>query len=429
MQKGMKKVAILAIMGMMLASPAAVALSPGHETSAASTPAVQFLIPPNQYFGDILAGMALNASQNTTFFAPFVYNVTSFSVTGKFVTFKFFRGSGSTWMELFDVHVNQTPFANVSRTVYTQFEILSSGQQFNYGVAGSIFYAYSESALVIVHNDPQALIQVYTYEQNASVVAYLSQGLRPSSRYINQPSLNGTVTSNGTVAMMFNDTELSGYMVSEGNDFSDQVMTGGSYFVTKSIPGGSYLNAFDVPNGDSPLASAMVTIAQGLRSNTIAYYAAVSLHNGQPSIDAAYYNNQLRVSQISVSQGELGLQLTPLQTGVPNTIVLVVSNSIFNGSSSRLLVNVNGVPVVNVKSLLSVVNPYGNSTMQNITTVGSHTIITVYSPTPINSLSIGVQKTAPENLLLTVVAPIASALIIISAASVLLFRRKRNSRE
>lgn len=429
MQKGIKKVMILAIMGMMLASPAAVAVSSAHEPETASSAAVQFLIPPNQYFGNILAGTALNTTQNTTFFAPFAINVTSFSVTGKFVTFKFYKGSGSTWMGLFDLHVNETPFTNVSRTVYSQFQIISSGQQFNYGVAGSVFYAYSESALLIIHNDPQALIQIYTYEQNASVVAYLSQGLRPSSRFINQPSLNGTATYNGTVAMMFNDTELSGYMVSEGNSFSDQELSAGSYYVTKSIPEGSYLNAFDVPNGNSPLASAMVTIAQGLRSNTISYYAAVSLDKGQPSIDAAYYNNQVRVSQVSVTSGELGLQLTPLQSGVPNTVVLVVSNSVFNGSSSKLLVNVNGAPVVNVKSMLSVVSPYGNSTMQNITTVGSHTIVTVYSPTPITSLTIGVQKSAPANLVLTVVAPIASALIIISAASVLLFRRKRNSRE
>lgn len=429
MQNSVKKVLILAVMGMMLVSPAITTVSSAHAPGDAAPAAVQFLIPPNQYFADILAGTAVNSSQNTTFFAPFVYNVTSFMVTGKFVTFGFYRGSGSTWMDLFDVHVNQTPFANVSRTVYSQFQILSSGQQFNYGVTGSVFYAYSETALLIVHNDPQALIQVYTYGQNASVVAFLSQGLRPSSRFIIQPSANWTSGSNGTVAMMFNDTELSGYIVSEGTGFDDQQATGSSYYVTKSIPSGSYLNSFEVPNGDSPLASAMSAIAQGMGHNTISYYAAVSLENGQPAIDAAYYNNQLRVLQTSVSKGEFGMQLSPLQPGASNTIVLVVSNSVFNGSSSNLAVLVNGVRVVNSSSLLSIMTPFGNSTVENITTVGSHTIVTVYSPTPITSLSITVQKQPPVNMFLTVVTPIVSALIIITAASVLLFRRKRNSRE
>lgn len=432
MSEKTRKTLILAVLGLMLVStsfPVISASAHGPESSA--YPALQFFPVPNQYFQDILLGTSTNTTQNTTFFAPFSYNASSFTVNGKFVNFRFYPGaSGNPYVGLYDVYVNQSPIANVSRMVYSQFQILNAGgEQFYYNIVGSIFYAYSDSTLLIVHNDPQALVQVFTYDANVTVTALLSLGLQPNSKYSIFPSSPSSSPSNGTVAIMFNDTELSGYFVSAGSEFTEQQVVSGNYYVTKTIPAGSFLNTFNVPSGDSSLASALSIIAEGMRHNVISYYAALNLQNGQASMEGAYFNNAFRVDQFSISRGDVELSMTPMQSGLPNTLVLVVSSSVFNDSSSNLVVRVNGVTVENSSSLPNMVNPYGNSTEKNVTFLGTHTIVTVYSPSAISSLSISVKTSQPENLLLTVVAPFTAALLVVTVASIMLFRRKNEGRQ
>lgn len=422
MQNKLKKIMILALLGLMLGSAAMPNVSAqSHRAQAANTESVKFAVSPNPYFSGILTTTVSIAPINTTFFAPFVYNETNFTVSGKFMSFRFYSGSGS--IGLYGVSVNQSPLANVSRTLYSEYMIPSAGTFLAAGVEGSIFYAYTNTTLLIAHNNPEGLIQVFTYRSNVTVQAVLSVGLQPNSKFtITQTE---STMLNGTVAMMFNDTELAGYFVSDGSDFSSQLVSGGYYYVLKTVPENSYLNSFSIPNGESPYATVLSTIAQAMNHNTISYYAAVTLTAGQASVDAAYFNNALRMEQMSVSSGDVNMQFSKLQAGVPNMVVLMLSDAIFNGTASNLVVDVNGQRVTNLSSLPSILNPFGNSTRQNTTTAGSYTIVTVYSPTTISSLHIYTVAPQPANSL-TVIAPFAGALAVIVVASVLLFRRKNS---
>ncbi len=424
MQNKLKKMMILALLGLMLASASTPTLFHSQQRRDAAG-AVQYAVLPNAYFQSILSTISSSTPANTTFFAPFDYNASNFTVFGKFLSFRFYSSAESGSVGLYNVNVNQSPLANVSRTLYNEFLIPYAGSLLGEGAVGSIFYAYSNSTLLIAHNDPQALIQVYTYQSNVTVQAVLSNGLQPNSKFTIQSQTDQSAILNGTVAMMFNDTELAGFFVSDGSDFSEQQVASGSFYVTKTIPAGSYLNTFSVPNGNSPYASALSTIAQAMGRNTISYFAAVTLSGGQASADAAYFNNALRVEQLSVAKGDVRLQTSSMQHGLPNIIVLMISDSVFNSSKSGLVVEVNGKAVVNVSSLPSIVNPFGNSTKMNTTETGAYTIVTVYSPSEINSLQIYVRAPQPANVLLTVVAPFTGALVLVTVASILLFRRKR----
>ncbi len=420
MQNKFKKIMILTLLGLMLASAAVPVFSTQpHKAQAAKQESVTFAVSPNPYFQRILTTTASFAPINTTFFAPFVYNETNFTVSGKFMSFRFYTGSGS--IGFYNVSLNQSPIANVSRMLYSEYMIPTAGTFLAAGVEGSIFYAYTNTTLLIAHNDPEGLIQVFTYTSNVTVQAVLSVGLQLNSKFtITQTE---STLTNGTVAMMFNDTELAGYFVSDGSDFSSQLASGGFYYVIKTVPEDSYLNSFSIPNGESPYAAVLSTIAQAMNHNTISYYAAVTLTAGQAAVDAAYFNNALRVEQLTVSSGDVNMQFSKLQSGVPNMVVLLLSGDVFNGTAARLVVDVNGQRVTNVSSLPSILNPYGNTTRQNTTTAGSYTIVTVYSPTTISSLHIYTVAPQPANSL-TVLAPFAGALAVIVAASVLLFRRK-----
>ncbi len=421
MQNKFKKIMILALLGLMLASAAVPVVSAQPlKAPAAKQESVTFAVSPNAYFAGILDTTASIAPTNTTFFAPFVYNETSFNVSGKFMSFMFYSGLGS--IGLTSVRVNQSPIANVSRMLYSYYTIPSAGAFLDAGVAGSIFYAYTNTTLLIAHNNPEGLIQVFTYRSNVTVQAVLSVGLQPNSKFTmtqTEPTL-----TNGTVAMMFNDTDLAGYFVSGGSNFSSQLVPGSNYYsIIKQVPEDSYLDSFSIPNGESPYATVLSAVAQAMSHNTISYYAAVTLADGQASVDAAYFNNALRVERMSVASGDINMQFSKLQSGVPDMVVLLLSGDVFNGTASRLVVDVNGQRVMNVSSLPSILNPFGNTTRQNTTTAGSYTIVTVYSPTTISSLHIYTVAPQPANSL-TVLAPFAGALAVIVAASVLLFRRK-----
>ncbi len=427
MNTGIRRALILVVIGLMMAS-ASIRLTAATPSGQRAQSSTELMVPPNSYFSGILATSVSQSMANSTFFAPFSYNPLTFNITGKFLSFIYSGASqNQDNIAIYDVHVNETPFSNVSRVVYSQYQVLSTGGLvLGHGVIGSIFYAYTNNTMLIAHDNPQALIQVFSYGASATVQAILSQGLQPNSKYTISPSSGTTATTNGTVAVMFNDTQLAGYFVSEGSDFTEAHSTGGIYSVTKRVLSGSYINSFSVPSGDSDYASTLSIIAQGMRHNTISYYAAVTMQGGQAAYDGAYFNNALRVQQMTVSRGDIQLQMTAMQPGMPNTVVLLVSSSIFNGSISSLSVEVNGRQVVNSSSLPSIVAPYGNSTLENTTSLGSYTIITVYSPGNMASLHIYVPASGQTGSLAAFVLPFVSAALLIGVASVLLFRRKRD---
>lgn len=414
---------IMALLGLMLASAALpVAGATGGRRDFTSATASSLPPMPNSYFEGILYSTVSNETANSTFFAPFVYSQANFTVSGKFMKF-LFNGAmqNSGILGIYDVSINQIPLGTVNETVYKQFQVMSAGNfTLGKGVIGPLFYAFTNNTLLIAHDDPQALIQVYTYQSGVTVEAALPADLRPNSQF----TIESSVTQKGTVAMMFNDTDLAGYIVSQGSTFNSTLITGGGFFVTKTIPAGSYLNTFSVPAGSSYSASALSTIAQGMKHNTISYYAALTLQNGRAAVDAAYINNVLRVSYLSVASGSISMGITAVEAGVPNTVVLLVSSSVLNGSDSKLVIQVNGAPVTNVSSLPSLISPYGDMARQNTTMLGSYTIVTVYSPVPISSLKVYVPASRSPNVLLTSVIPLTGAFAVVAVATVLLFRRK-----
>lgn len=360
-----------------------------------------------------------NMSVQTPFFAPFYYNDTDFFVYGSFVNFHYYATVTPPYsIILSNVEVDEN---GTNVTIYSLFQIQSNEpQSFVAHIMGSVFYAYSGDIMLVVHDNPAGLIQVYSTVNGTSVTSVFPHSFVPSTNMIlkNTGLLSGQA---GSTSIIFNSTSIDGYMVSAGSNFTEGSI-GDSYYVTKAMMPGTFLNSFVVPNGTTVSSTVMSMIAEGMKYNTLTYLSEIYWSSSQHTtmFDASYYSDSFSVTGFAVRKGSVMLSAASNSSSA-QLVVLVLDRKIF--SSDQLMLKVNGRTVASEPFLDLMTDSSGNHTEGNITTEGNYYVVGAYSPTPIYSLQV-VQKISRVNVA-SLVLPLALAAAITVAAAATLYILKR----
>jgi len=386
---------------------------------------------PNSYFMGLIYSSSAVTSSNTTLFAPFTYNPENFSVTGKFVSFSYFSDASvgeGVLIRHFEILTGKNE--NAQSAMFTSI-IVSDGENDSFvaGIRGSLFYAYSDNTLLLIHDSPFSMIQVYTYASGASIYAVLPEGYTPFSSSTTRTGIPvpgappGGMSS--TISMMFNSSIVSGYLTSNDAILNVSPLITGGYAMRSLLQEHSYLNIFSMPVGNSTLSSVMSLVGQGFADNTVSYYAAMSVQNGSPEMDAYIYNNAISVTGEFVTRDNISLTMSS-SSAVSSLVILLVNSSIINTGSSNVTVRINNQLVANFTSLASmVVSPHGENTEANVSSIGKYTVIAAYSPVGMHSLTVSVPLRTSAVKSSDYILPAFAAVAVVLVAAGILIRRKR----
>jgi hypothetical protein len=383
-------------------------------------------VPSSSFFSQMINDSSSNVNSGTSFFAPFELNLSNFSVTGRFVSFHYYMnvmGPYAIVLSNFTVWSNSTNYTLMYETLVVQNSI---PQSFRAGIMGSVFYAYSSSIIVLVHDSPTGLLQVYSSINGTTVSSVLPVGLYPSRSLEIQTVKGLQSSSRETITLVFNNSQMEGYMVSSGSNFTETALQGGSYSVTKEIAPDTFFNTFTVPRGADPSSSALSIASDGLKYNTLTYLAEIywNAEARYSMYDASFYSNTFTVSNLSIRRGNI-FMLAHSSALRPEVLLLIFNRAIF--STLDLLMKINGKNIGSYEPLpLLLENPYWNITAGNVTEVGNYVVVGVYSPVPVYSLLIS-QKKYTFNPSAIVIPAVIAAAVTVAAAGTLYARKRRES--
>ncbi|MEM3852377.1 MAG: hypothetical protein QXP70_05190 [Methanomassiliicoccales archaeon] len=385
------------------------------------------VLPPS--FRDIINGSFAGSVFNSSLFSPFYYNSTGSFVHGRYVSFEFIMDAvGPYSLELYNFSINDS--ANNSVQLYHYFFVESlQPQYFSFNLAGSIFYAYSDDMLLMVHDMPGALIQVYSGINGTEVSALFSDGVAPSTQLSVSP---GPVTlglpPRYAVSLMYNSSSLEGYMVSEGSNFTVTKTTSGNYSISKILDTNSIITSFTIPQGTSNYASVLSTISEGIKYNTISYLAEIGWDMKEKSafMDASLFSRYMTLTSLDVNEGVLAMHFNTY-TSAPTLVAFIVNTEMFP-YGPNITVWVNGAKIHRVAPLPSILeNPFGNTSSYNITQQGNYYIIAVYSSSSLYSLQAVQSKPLPAPVIDYITPLIIASAIIAVAVAVLYVNKRRQS--
>ena len=370
-------------------------------------------------------------------FSPFNYTGSSpFFVSGNFVSFVFgpdsssISGKNVSGIQILDFKVDQEPVSNFSSLLFSQMTFQSASlNTLKSGVRGSVFYAYSDSMLLLIHDDPQAVIQLYSFGQTVYSSVTLNQDIQPASKFISpdvQSSFMGMTYDNGSLGftgyLMSSDSNLT---INQSNLF-DSV---GPYQIQTSLPPSSYLTSFQVAAGVTNLNSAMNLLAEGVSKGTVSYFASAALVSGSYGYEMDYNLNGQSVLPVKLVHNDIRLSSPGGLTGSNGTTaVFLFSANLLNATSRHLSLTLNGFALKDKASLAMVLfkSSLSGSTF-NITDIGHYTMVAVYTPGTITSLNITANSGAQSGIIglfSATVIPLSAAIAIVAIATFEMYRRK-----
>lgn len=417
----------IAISCMLAASIVQVQLQVHSQAATATDVAPHTLVTyPNFRFQSILSESFYGSNSSTTLFSPFVVSNGSF-VHGRYVNFV--MGYGSNGPEIFNFHLNQTPISGSSSQLFSSMLFLStSPSSFTQGVRGPIFYLYSNSILIIIHDDPQGIMQFYTNNETVFVSVSLSIGLTLSSSL-----QSGMPVQKSFSTLTYSNANMTGYIMTGGPNMSSnstEINQISSYYeVQTTLAPYSFLSTFQVPNSVSAFNSALTYLAQGMAKGVVSYLASATMSGGAFSYESSYALPSVSVTSVSAPKD--GIRLSVDSSGIAGgtTMVFLFGGGFYNLTGSQAYVYVNGERVTQQSRLTSLIlSGPGNSTSYNVSRVGGYTMVAVSSPNQISAILLS--SSSPSSTGISVsnavsgLIPLVAALSVISIASVALYRRK-----
>jgi hypothetical protein len=370
-------------------------------------------------------------------FSPFNYNESSpFFVSGNFVSFVFGYDNGSvsgqavSGIQILDFKIDQEPVSSFSSLLFSQmtFQYASRGA-LKSGVHGSVFYAYSNSMLLLIHDDPQAVIQLYSFGQTVYTSVTLNQDIQPSSKLITptiQGGFSGMTYDNGSMG-------FTGYLVSSDSNLtinqSNFFGIAGPYQIQTSLPPSSYLTSFQLAAGVPDLNYAMNLLAQGVSKGTVTYFASAAEVSGSYGYEMDYNLNGQSVLPVKLMHNDIRLSSPEGLTGSNGTTaVFLFSGNLLNATSAHLSLALNGVVLKDSASLAMVLfkSSLSGPTF-NVTDIGRYTMVAVYTPGKISSFNITSNSNSPSGivgLFSDTAIPLSAAVAIVAIAAFELYRRK-----
>ena len=418
---------IIPVQGQLLSSSPAQTTSPSVTTNMNSV----FQSAINQsYYGSV--------KSSTSLFSPFVVN-NSF-VYGKYVNFvlasyseSLLNGVSVYGPEIVNFELNQTSISAFPAPLFSYMSFLSptgGTQIFTSGVRGSIFYIYSPSLLLIIHDDPQGIIQLYSNNVNVYVSITLSTSLTLSGKQFPVVS----AAQKGFNAISYSNANMTGYIMSGGSQLNLSNTSTGQISVSNQVQttvhAHSFLSAVQVPNSVSAFNSALSYLAQGMSKGVVSYFGSATLSGGKFSYESSYATPSVSVTSVSIAKNNIYLSVGNNGAAGPATMVFLFGGGLYNLTGNEASVYVNGQLSAHQAELTSLLldNP-GNSTSYNITHVGGYTLVAVSSPNPVSSVRLASGSPSggifsPVSAAATAILPLAAALVVMSIASVALYRRK-----
>lgn len=426
----------IAISCMLAASIVQVQLQVHSQAAAATDVAPHTLVTyPNFRFQSILNGSFYGSNSSTTLFSPFVVSNGSF-VHGRYVNFVMGYGSevlpnsvSVNGPEIFNFHLNQSPISGSSSQLFSSMLFLStSSSSFTQGVKGPIFYLYSNSMLIIIHDDPQGIMQFYTNNETVFVSVSLSIGLTLSSSL-----QSGMPVQKSFSTLTYSNANMTGYIMTGGPNMSSNstaINQISSYYeVQTTLAAYSFLSTFQVPNTVSTFNSALTYLAQGMAKGVVSYLASATMSGGAFSYESSYALPSVSVTSVSAPKD--GIRLSVDSSGIAGgtTMVFLFGGGLYNLTGSQAYVYVNGERVTQQSRLTSLIlSGPGNSTSYNVSRIGGYTMVAVSSPNQVSAILLS--SSSPSSTGISVsnavsgLIPLVAALSVISIASVALYRRK-----
>ncbi|MBX8631080.1 MAG: hypothetical protein M1417_01970 [Candidatus Thermoplasmatota archaeon] len=390
--------------------------SAGTHTEQSGTVSGALSVIDDSYFGP---------SIQTDLFSSFNFTNSSPVVNGRFVSFVIVPVSENTsgggygyGFQVINFKLDQRPFSNFSSTVFSQMTFLTgSPQALSSGVSGSVFYIYSNDMLLVIHNNPEAFFQFYSFGQPVYVSITLAGGIQPSSTF---PAMDNTM--NAFKGLTYSNEDFTGYLLSSSSSLN--ISSSG---VSTLLRPSSSISSLQVASGLNSLDSAMVLLAQGLAKNTVSYFASASSVSGEYALEADYQTYGQSFVMSHLGHDLLSLTSNGFKRTNGTTEVFLLSNSILGASSRNAAIYLNGMQLRRQLPLSSIVMSSGpRHSSYNITDVGGYYIVAVYSALPVSSLNISVLSGGPslDYYLVTIAVPLIVSSAVILAAAMVLYRRK-----
>ena len=416
----------IAISCMLGASAVHVQIHPRTQIPIQSSPQT-LSVNTSFRFQSIINESFYGTNSSTTLFSPFTFSQNNLSVHGKYVDFVL--GYGGYGPEIFNFHLNQSPISGFSAQLFSSMSFLSASlSSLTPGVRGPIFYVYSNSLLLIIHDDPQGIIQLYSNNETVYTTMSLSDNMTFSGKL-----QSGMLIQKGFSAVTYSNANMTGYIMTGGSNLSLNSTSfnriSGYDEIQTALPAYSFLSSFQVPNTVSALSSALSYLAQGMASGVVSYVASATLSGSSFSYESSFSVPSIAVTSVSAARNNIHVAVGSSGVNSPATMVFLFDGAIYNLTASQAYVYVNGARISHQAGLTSILmNGPGNLTSYNVTHIGSYTLVAISSPSQISDIRL---STASSPGFLSSVSgaasgliPLVAALSVISIASVALYRRK-----
>ena len=382
-------------------------------------------------FQSIINESFYGTNSSTTLFSPFTFSQNNLSVHGKYVDFVlgYGGGYGGYGPEIFSFHLNQSPISGFSAQLFSSMSFLSASlSSLTPGVRGPIFYVYSNSLLLIIHDDPQGVIQLYSNNETVYTTMSLSDNMTFSGKL-----QHGMLIPKGFSAVTYSNANMTGYIMTGGSNLSLNSTSfnriSGYDEIQTALPAYSFLSSFQVPNTVSALSSALSYLAQGMASGVVSYVASATLSGSSFSYESSFSVPSIAVTSVSAARNNIHVAVGSSGVNSPATMVFLFDGAIYNLTASQAYVYVNGVRISHQAGLTSILmNGPGNSTSYNVTHIGSYTLVAISSPSHISDIRLSTASSpgflSSASGAASGLIPLVAALSVISIASVALYRRK-----
>ncbi len=382
-------------------------------------------------FQSIINESFYGSNSSTTLFSPFA--VSNNAVQGRYVNFVIFP-DGPSGIELLNFNLNQSPVSRLSEPLFSYMSIISNSTSPvlpRYGEVGPIFYiTISNSVLVMIHNDPQGIIQVYTKNVSVSVSITLAGGLKPLNS-LTTPTSQKTFSA---VDYTNANASMTGYIMTSGSNLSHNSTAispiyNNNYEVLATVPAYSFFTTVQVPNTGGEFGTVLHYLAQGMEDGSVSYFASAAQSGNNFAYEASYAIPSMAVTSVSMKRNNIDMTVSSSGSNGPAVMVFLFGGDLYDLTGNAAHMFVNGVRDVQQEGLTSILlNGPGNSTSYNVTHADGYTLVAISSPNQISSIRLA--SPGPSGFLSSLPAaasatiPFAAALSVISIASVALYRRK-----
>ncbi len=383
----------------------------------------------NLSFQSIINESFYGSNSPTTLFSPFT--VSDNTVQGKYVNFVILP-NGPSGIELSQFNLNQSPMSRFPEPLFSYMSIISNSTSPvppRYREVGPIFYVIiSNSVLVLIHDDPQGIIQVYTKSVSVSVSITLAGGLKPLNS-LTPPTSQKTFSA---VDYTNANASMTGYIMTSGSNLSHNSTTVSPVYnneVLATVPAYSFFTTVQVPNTGDAFGNAMHYLAQGMEDGSVSYFASAAQSGNSFAYEASYAIPSMAVTSVSMKRNNIDMTVSSSGSNGPAVMVFLFGGDLYDLTGNAAHMFVNGVRDVQQEGLTSILlNGPGNSTSYNVTHANGYTLVAISSPNQISSIrlaspsSSGFLSSLPAAASATI--PFAAALSVIAIASVALYRRK-----